>query len=285
MVTRPSNPFRHKPLGGQQNSIRLRLGPNAPQQTLSLQTRPTTSAARRVAAVLGQQHTDVHLVGLGLQVCEETVDAKPVLTPLTVPIGRSVDDPALLLGCQLVPRRVARHSCCFSMAHQVVLALLPGRGLHGLDGAGAQREFVVGDDQTQVHAHYAAKAAAGLAGTHGRVERKHGRNRVGVTDIALRAVQAGGKTPYGWLRHCYRISSCLRRFHEGYSVTYHIDIEATAAAFKGDFDGLQHAGFFYAVDTEAVGDHVQDLSPAGGCKIGVRVRFRFRFFRAGRTAS
>ena len=203
LLPRPLDPLRHKPFGRRQHRIGLRLGANTPQQTLGLQPRPATGATRRVTAVLGQQHPDVHLVGLGLQIRKEPVDAKPVLVPLAIPVGRTVDDPTLLLGRELVPGCVTRNPRRLGVAHQVVLALLPRGCLHRLDRPRAQGEFVVRDDQTQVHAHYAAKAPTGLAGAHGRVKGKHRRNRVGVAQIALRAVQPGREAPDNRVRFCY----------------------------------------------------------------------------------
>ena len=122
----------------------------------------------------------------------------------------------LLLGRELVPGRVARNAGGLGMAHQVVLALLPGRGLHGLDRAGAQRELVVGNDQTQVHPHHAAETPAGLAGAHGGIEGEHGGDGVGVAHITLRAVQPGGKAPQRGLQYfCYQFRSFLRTIYGG----------------------------------------------------------------------
>ena len=126
-----------------------------------------------------------------------------MLAPLAVPVGRSVNNPTLLLDGELAPRRVSWTARRLGVAHQIILALLPGGRLHGLDGARTQREFVVRNDQTQIHTDHATEATAGLARAHCGVERKHGRNRVRVTDIALRAVQASGEAPHNRLRICY----------------------------------------------------------------------------------
>jgi len=141
-------PCGMKRLAGRQHRIGLRLGANAPQQTLGLQPRPATGAARRVAAVLGQQHADVHLVGLGLQVLKEAVARRTSAgSTCRSSSGEPLMTQCCCSACELVPGRVARDAGGLGVAHQVVLALLPGGCLHGLDGTGAQGELVVGDDQ------------------------------------------------------------------------------------------------------------------------------------------
>ena len=257
-VTAWGGPARRR----RQNSIRLRLGPDTPQQTLGLQPCTATGTTGRIAAVLGQQHADVHLVSLGLQVGKEAVDAKPMLAPLAVPVGRSVNNPTLLLGGELAPRRVSWNARRLGVAHQIILALLPGGGLHRFHSARAQRQFVIGNDQAQIHTDHATKATAGFARAHRGVERKHGRNRVRVTDIALRAVQASGEAPHNRLRICYHINSVMCIFCGGWRLVYHIDIEPAAATLKCEFNGFKHTGFFDAGDAKAVGNHVQYL--AGG---------------------
>ena len=166
----PLHAHRHEALGGVQRIVSGGLAAHAPQQALGFQPRPTTNAAGRVAAVLGQQHPNVHFVRLGLQVFKEALDTKPVLVPLAVPVGRAVHHPILLLGRELVPGRVTRNTGRFGVAHQVVLALLPGGGLHGFDSARAQRQFVIGNNQAVIDPDHPAKAPAGVARAHGGVE-------------------------------------------------------------------------------------------------------------------
>ena len=72
----------------------------------------------------------------------------------------------LLLGRELVPGRVAWNASGFRVAHEVVLAFLPSGRLHGLDGARAQREFVIGNHQAVIHPHNPSKPATGLAGAY-----------------------------------------------------------------------------------------------------------------------
>ena len=82
----PAHALWQKALRGWQHGIGLRLAANAPEQAFGLEPGTRTSATRRVAAVLGQQHADVHLVGLGFQVFKKPVHAKPMLVPFAVPV-------------------------------------------------------------------------------------------------------------------------------------------------------------------------------------------------------
>ncbi len=134
------------------------------------------------------------------------------------------------------------------MAHEVVLRFFPGGGLDGLDRTGAQRELVVGNDQAVVHADHAAEAPAGVAGAHGGVEREHGRDGLGVAQVALGAMQAGGEAP----QVCFAI------------VPQAIDIEPPPAALERDLDRLDRARALHVAHAEAVGHHVQQLARAGG---------------------
>ena len=262
LFTCPLNPLRHEALGRRQHRIRLRFCPDTPQQTFGLQARPGTGGAFGVAAVLGQQHPDVHLVSLALQVLKKPPHAIPVLVPLAVPVGRAVDDPVLLLGRELVPGRIARNACAFCVAHQVVLAFGPGGCLHGLNGSSAQGELVVGDDQAHVHPHHPAKATAGLASPHGRIEGKQRSNRVLVADIALGAMQACGEAPSDQLHICYIFSSTIISIYGGYNLILHIDIEPATAAFDRHLDGLQRTRLLHGGDAKAIGHHVQHFSGA-----------------------
>ena len=103
--------------------------------------------------------------------------AGPV-TPVRVHIeceqeGRTKACPAFLLGfaagaeSDLIAFLAARY---FGMAHQIVLALLPCRRLHGFDGACAERQFVIRDHEAVVHTNHTAKATASLARAVGGVE-------------------------------------------------------------------------------------------------------------------
>ena len=191
LPTLPRHTLRHEALRVGHGRFGTGHAANAPQQAVGLQTCATTVTARRVAAVLGEQDADVHLVGLGFKVFKETLDAIPLLVPLARPIRRALDHPMVLLGSELVPRRVTRNACCFGVTHQIVLALLPCRGLYRFDRPHAQREFVVGNHQAVIHANHTSKAFALGTCTCWRIEGKHGRRGVAVTNIAGRAMQSG----------------------------------------------------------------------------------------------
>ena len=195
LVARPRHAGWHDAGAGRHRAIGIRLRAQAPQQRLGLEPRAAADMAGRVAAVLGQEHTDVHLVGLRLEVLEEALDAVPLLVPLAGPVGRAVDHPVALCLGECHPGGVTRNAGLAGVLHQVVLAFLPGRCLQGLDGTVAQRLARVGNHQPVVDADHPAEAAAGVAGTVGGVEAEQRRLRIGIADVAVRAVQAGGKTP------------------------------------------------------------------------------------------
>ncbi len=246
LFTRPGRAHRQVALRGRQHGIGAGLVAHAPEQGLQLQARAAAGAAGRVAAVLRQEHADVHLVGLALQVLEEAPHAVPLLVPVAGPVGRAFDGPVALRLRQLAPRRVARNAGLAGVLHQVVLAVLPGRRLHGLDGAIAQRLAVVGDDQAHVDADHAPEAAAGFAGAIGAVEAEHRRLRIGIADVAFRAVQAGAPAP--------DLRIAFRRLHE--------DLEPPAAAFQRQLDGVHRAHLLRGRDAETVSHHVQHLARA-----------------------
>ena len=82
----PLHPHRQEAFPWIQHGIGIRLAADAPEQTFGLETGTGAEWTGGVTAVLGQQHPDVHLVGLGLQVLEETLDAEPVLVPFALPV-------------------------------------------------------------------------------------------------------------------------------------------------------------------------------------------------------
>ncbi len=134
------------------------------------------------------------------------------------------------------------------VAHQVILAFLPGRGLHRLDGAVAQRLARVRDHQPQIDADHAAEATAGVACAVGGVEGEQRGLRIGVAQVALGAVQAGGEAPDVGLAF----------------VGQHVDVDAAAAALERRLDCLQRPHALGALQAEAVGHHVEQLALAGG---------------------
>ena len=195
LLARPGHAGWQEALRRRQHRIGLGLLAQAPEQRFQLEPRAAAGAAGRVAAVLRQEHADVHLVGLALEVLEEAADAVPVRLPVAVPVRRAVDDPGLLRRAHLVPCGVARDAGVAGAAHQVGLALGPGRRLQRLDRAAAQRLAPVRNHQPEVHADHPPEAAAGLAGAVGRVEREHRRLRMAVAAVGLGAVQALAVAP------------------------------------------------------------------------------------------
>ena len=132
----------------------------------------------------------MHFVGLGLQVLKKPIDTEPVLVPFAIPVGRAMDDPVLLFRRELVVRSVSWNTSRLGVTHQIILALLPGWSLHGLDGTCPQRQLVVRDHQPVIHANHASKAPTCFAGTNRGIERKHRGDGVGVPQITFRAVQS-----------------------------------------------------------------------------------------------
>ncbi|OIQ70807.1 hypothetical protein GALL_475780 [mine drainage metagenome] len=186
-----------------ERGVRLFTRASPPQQRLGLELGAAAGRTGGVAAVLGQQHPDVHFVSFGFQVLKKAFDSKPVLTPLAVPVRRAVDHPMLLLGREPVPGRVTRNALGLGVAHQVLLCLFPGRRLDRLDGPGAQRQPVVGNHQPVIDTDHPAKTTAAGAGTDRRVEGEHRGDRFGVAQIAFRTVQTGRKAPYFWCLRYY----------------------------------------------------------------------------------
>ena len=250
LCPRPTHALRHEALRWRQHGVGIFQSADAPNQTVRLQARAAAIAARGVAAVFGQQHADVHLVRLGFQVLKKTLDAVPLLVPFSRPVGRTLNHPMLLLGGELVPSGIARNAGGFGVAHQVVLAFFPCRCLDGFDDPGAEREFVVRNHQAIVHANHPAKAPAGVASPQRGIEREHRRQRLGVAQIALRAMQSGGIAP-----QFFAVRFIGRQF---------VDVEAAAAAFQSRFNGFHHAGFVSGTQPKTVGHHIQHFARAGG---------------------
>ena len=247
----PGHAARHETVFGGEHGVGVFLGAKAPLHRFGFQAGAAAGFAGRVAAVLGEQHADVHLVRLRLQVVEEAAHAVPLLVPAAAFEGRvTIDDPVALRFGHLCPRRAARDVGCSGVAHQVVLALLPGGGLHRLDGAIAQRLALVRNHQPQIDADHAAETTAGIARAISGIEREEGGLRVCVAEVAFGAVQAGGKAPDRGLR------TLIGR--------QDVHADASAAALERRLDGLQRAGTLGALQAEAVGHHIKQLALARG---------------------
>ena len=202
------------------------------QQRIGLQARAFAGRAGRIGAVLRQQHPDVHLVGLALQPVEKPPyaipDAGPGFLPV-LPLGLALEHPVAVFRAQLPPRCVEWNAALFRVFREIVLALLETRRLPGADRAVAQRLRFVRHDQTEVDADHAPEAAAGVAGAERRIEGKQARHRLAVLDVAVGAMQSGGKTP-DFTRRC-RI------------LTHYVDIHLALADAKSGFQGLADPGF------------------------------------------
>ena len=87
---------------------------------------------------------------------------------------------------ELAPGRIDRDAALAGELEQIRLALLVGFGLPGLDGALAQRQGRVRNDQAVVDADAAAEAAAHVAGADRGIEAEGARTRILVGDVAVR---------------------------------------------------------------------------------------------------
>ena len=118
------------------------------------------------------------------------------LVPVAVPVRRAVDAPSrVLLRRELAPRRVARDAGLSRVRIRSSWHSFQAGVCNVLIAPCAQRLALVGDHEAVVDADHAAEAAAGLAGADRRVEREQRRLRLGVADVAVGAVQAGGEAP------------------------------------------------------------------------------------------
>ncbi|OIQ93571.1 hypothetical protein GALL_245310 [mine drainage metagenome] len=178
-----------------QRGVRRLAASDAPQQALGLEARATAGRAQAAAAVLGQQHAHMHLVGAGFQPVEKTAHAVVLLLPLPLPARVALDHPVAFGLGQFAPGHVQAHAGPGGVTLQVLLRVLETGGLPGLDGALAEALARVGNHQAPVDPQGAAKAAAGVAGAHRRVETEHARAGIAVGDVAMRAVQIGRIAP------------------------------------------------------------------------------------------
>src|SRR5262249_44918470 len=92
-----------------------------PQQGFALQACAPAVGTWRVAAVLRQQHADVHLVALGLEPREEAARAVPAFV---VPVALAFDHPRTLSVLDIAPRDVGADSTLACVTHEIVLALV-----------------------------------------------------------------------------------------------------------------------------------------------------------------
>ena len=191
---RPARMHRAKARIAAEGARGLRVCAHAPEQRIGLQARAAAGLARRIAAVLREQHADVHLVGLAFEPCKEALDAIPLGRPGFIPAheGRvAVQQPLLVFVGQVAIRHIERDAVFLGALDEIVLAFLEARGLPRLDRTFGQGFAFVGDDQPEIDADHAAEATAGIAGTERRIERERGRRRIAVGDVAFGAMQSG----------------------------------------------------------------------------------------------
>ena len=172
---------------------RLDLGERAPgepeEPRLGLEARAAAVGARPVAAVAREEDAHVHPVGAGLEPLEEARDAVPLPLPVLLAARLAVPQEALRLGGEIRVRHVRGQARAPAEALQVVLAVAVEARLERLDAALVDRLARVGDHQVGLDGHRPAEALAGLARAHGVVEREEGGRRVGVGQVAGRAVE------------------------------------------------------------------------------------------------
>ena len=258
LLARPGHAHRHEALRRRQHRVGIGLAADAPQQRLGLQPRAAADRGRACSCgtwtrARGCASCRPCSRGTRRSGARRTTACSSCRSSSA---SRSMHPVALRRG-ELVPGRVARDAGLAGVLHQVVLALLPGRRLHRLDGAGAQRLALVGDHQAEVDADHAAEAAAGVAGAEGRVEGEQRRLRVGVAQVAFGAVQAGGEAP--------QLGLGRRRLQR-------VDVEAPAAALQRQLDRLDHAHLLGAAEAEAVGHHVEQLARPSAIALGLHAR-------------
>ncbi len=145
---------------------------------------------------------------------------------------------------QLRPGGVARHAARPGMAHQILLAIGPGRSLQRLDRSAAQCLALIRDDQAPIHPDHPAKTTAGLTGAEGRVEAEQRRLGLGVADAAFGAMQAGGELPQ------QRVTLLAKDK----------DIESAGTPPQSQLDGLHHPHRLGVAHAKTVGHHVDDLA-------------------------
>ena len=262
LLARPGHAVRHEALRGRQHGIGVGLAAHAPQERFVFEARAAARLARGVAAVFGQQHADVHLVGLALQILEKAPHAVPLPAPVALAeIRRAFNHPLPLLRRKLRPGRVARNTRRCGVAHQILLALLPRGRLNRLDGPGAQAQPRIRHHQPPVHANHPPEAPARLARAHWRVEGKHRRRRLVIAPPALRAMQPRGKAPEQRPAAVFAAVLAAQAFFLAL-IRQHIRRHLPAAAPQRHFNGLQRPRALGAPQAEAVGHHIQHLAPA-----------------------
>ncbi|MQM38923.1 hypothetical protein KBTX_02944 [wastewater metagenome] len=204
-----------------EDGVRVGRGAEAPGQGLRRQPCPAAGRAEVVAAVLREQHADVHAVGTGLEPVEVALDAVPGIR--LVPAALAVDDPVAVGLAHLPPGHVRGHAAGAGVAQEVALALGGLAGLPRPYRPLGEAQPVVRYHQGVVDAHDPSEAATLAAGADRGVEREQVGLRVAIGEVAVRAVQGGGET----------VARGDRAF-----VVEHVHADPAAAVLQRRFDGL-----------------------------------------------
>ena len=190
--------MRFESLFGSQRRLRVISRPEPPEQRVGFQSCAVAGGARRIRAILRQQHADVHLVGPGSRATRRSGARRTRACPPSSPSPSSTqrrcscesDAHGVSIGTPRLRANLMRSSW-----HSPVRLCLPGP-----HGAAPERLRLVRNDQPEVDADDATETAAGLAGAERRVEGEQTRRRLLIVDVALGAVQVGGEAPaaLGW---------------------------------------------------------------------------------------
>ena len=155
---------RHHLMQRQCLLLRAFPGMQMPPLTLRFEPRALAGATLGIGPVFGEQHADVHLVGLGLQPAKEAVHPIPV-TVLRAAVA--FQHPGLLSRTQVLPGHIQGDLLLARVPHQIVLTLLETGRLPRADGTLGQGLAAVRNDQSVVHADHTAKPPARFAGADG----------------------------------------------------------------------------------------------------------------------
>lgn len=213
---------------GKLRCLRDRRASDSYAQGLGLKLGPVTCRALARALILAQEHADVLLVALVLEVVQEGKD------PLIAPRARAEERFALAFR-KLVPRDIERYAASpGELGERPALALVSRLGPR-VDRAIPQGAVAVGDDEGFVVLEHGAKAIAGRACPAWAVEGEELRRWRGGTRSVVWAFEALG---------------------EADAVSTHRDDDALAVALgECRSDGIREPPFRIGADDEAVDDN------------------------------
>ena len=193
----------------------------------------------------------MHLVGFAFEPFKVSTGAVPLALPVAREIRCTIDHPVAGVFREIGPGDIGCDTGTVGQSHQVVLAFGKGRGLPGLDSPLGEAQASIGDDQAPIDADDAAKAAAGLAGTDGRVERKQACRWRFIADGAASAFECGRKAH----RREFRLFEPHHR--------------PTVAEPKCNFECLAHPGSVDGSQPESILNNPPQRRAVGGGFFGV----------------